>query len=222
MTVLTFDKLNLNEDDIFLSLGYNPASSGDEFMNIYRAISEEIERITIPRFNYVVSTDIQVGNSVLQFGKMQFNTGKVISEALKNAEYAALFIATTGIELDSYLNSIKQEGDIVREFISNAIAAEYAEATVREGLKCLQIEYSVKTVGNPYSPGYCGWNIREQRKIFSILPSDVCGVSLNESCLMSPVKSVSGIVAIGGEGVKAPYGCEICEMSNCYKNRAKI
>jgi hypothetical protein len=50
----------------------------------------------------------------------------------------------------------------------------------------------------PYSPGYCGWHITGQKRLFAFLNPERIGISLNESCLMSPIKSVSGVLVVGG------------------------
>ena len=76
-------------------------------------------------------------------------------------------------------------------------------------------------ITNRYSPGYCSWNIREQRGIFDLLPSDEIGVKLLPSFLMKPIKSVSGIIGIGKGKVPGPYMCDMCNMTNCLVKRAK-
>jgi hypothetical protein len=48
-----------------------------------------------------------------------------------------------------------------------------------------------------YSPGYCGWHISGQRKLFASLRPDDIGLRLNESCLMIPLKSISGVLVLG-------------------------
>ena len=63
-------------------------------------------------------------------------------------------------------------------------------------------------VSHPYSPGYCGWHVTQQKFFFSLLPEQPCGVRLSESSLMSPIKSVSGVIAVGERIVKRKYGCE--------------
>jgi len=42
-----------------------------------------------------------------------------------------------------------------------------------------------------FSPGYGKWDIREQQYVFQVLPGKDIGVSLTESCMMIPRKSVS-------------------------------
>ena len=72
-----------------------------------------------------------------------------------------------------------------------------------------------KKITNRYSPGYCGWDVAEQHKLFQLIPDNFCGVRLNESSLMNPEKSVSGIIGIGENVKYNPYTCRICDMKDC-------
>lgn len=76
-------------------------------------------------------------------------------------------------------------------------------------------------ISYPYSPGYCGWDISEQEKVFALLHPDPQVVRLNASCLMTPIKSVSGILGLGPEIRKQAYGCKMCGRRDCYKNRER-
>jgi hypothetical protein len=48
-----------------------------------------------------------------------------------------------------------------------------------------------------FSPGYCGWHISAQRKLFEALQPGKIGIELNKSYLMIPLKSVSGVIVTG-------------------------
>jgi hypothetical protein len=48
-----------------------------------------------------------------------------------------------------------------------------------------------------YSPGYCGWHVSGQRKLFDYLLPEEIGITLRESFLMQPLKSISGVVIAG-------------------------
>jgi hypothetical protein len=48
-----------------------------------------------------------------------------------------------------------------------------------------------------YSPGYCGWNLTGQRALFAALGPEEIGIHLTDSCLMEPVKSISGVMVMG-------------------------
>ena len=49
----------------------------------------------------------------------------------------------------------------------------------------------------PYSPGYCGWHVSGQGRLFGALCPEEIGIRLNASFLMQPLKSVSGVLVAG-------------------------
>lgn len=79
-----------------------------------------------------------------------------------------------------------------------------------------------KKITNRYSPGYCEWPLSGQRDLFAYIGDHPTGITINESCLMQPIKSVSGIIGIGDEVRKRSYGCDICNSTSCaYRNIRK-
>jgi hypothetical protein len=82
-----------------------------------------------------------------------------------------------------------------------------------------EMERNSLNITNRYSPGYCGWKVAEQQKLFKMFPADFCNISLTESMMMDPVKSISGIIGVGKDVIYNPYTCNLCNSSNClYKN----
>ena len=71
------------------------------------------------------------------------------------------------------------------------------------------------SITNRYSPGSCGWPVSDQQLLFSLFPDKYCGISLSDSSLMDPLKSVSGIIGIGRNVKKTAYTCDICDIENC-------
>jgi hypothetical protein len=74
-----------------------------------------------------------------------------------------------------------------------------------------------------FSPGYCGWNISAQRKLFDTLGPHKIGIALNKSYLMQPIKSISGVVISGEKKIfdfdDAFSFCQDCSTHEC---RARI
>ncbi len=94
--------------------------------------------------------------------------------------------------------------------------AEYAndllcQAALPEGLK----------VTNRVSPGYAGWDTAEQVRLFRLCPGEPIGVVLNESCVMTPAKSISWLVGLGPEARVDHYfaQCRRCWMRDCAYRR---
>ncbi len=76
-------------------------------------------------------------------------------------------------------------------------------------------------VTNRVSPGYGSWDVTEQRALFAICPGDPIGVSLNEACFMTPVKSISLLAAAGARAKVDHYfsQCARCWMRDCAYRR---
>ena len=95
-----------------------------------------------------------------------------------------------------------------------SIVVESAMDIIQEHLKLWMKEQGLKFT-NRYSPGYCGWELKEQSKLFGLLPENFCGISLSDSMLMKPIKSVSGIIGIGENVIYDQYTCNYCRDVNC-------
>ena len=70
-----------------------------------------------------------------------------------------------------------------------------------------------------YSPGYCGWHVSGQKKLFDYLKPERIGMKLRESYLMEPLKSVSGVIIAGKREIHIiednyPF-CSECETHSC-------
>ena len=70
-----------------------------------------------------------------------------------------------------------------------------------------------------FSPGYCGWHISAQRKLFEFLHPDEIGIGLGKSFLMTPLKSISGVIIAGAKEIFEfndvfPF-CGDCETHSC-------
>ena len=78
----------------------------------------------------------------------------------------------------------------------------------------------------PYSPGYCGWHVSGQRKLFAFLEPEAIGVTLNQSCLMQPLKSVSGVLVVGDAATHRFHPtyafCERCGTKQCRERMASV
>lgn len=207
---MTMSDISLDMDEIFASMGYpDPGSPAHEMKDMVDELLDRFQPVCHPQFHYIEST------------VEGLSPKGIIMKGLAGADKYLLFIATAGLEFQEEINKISAEGDIVKVYVADLIGSEIAEATVRECRKAIEADYPGVGVSNSYSPGYCGWVLSDQKEIFSRFKGETCGVSLNDSCLMYPIKSVSGIISVGAKVEKREYGCAICGRKDCYKNRLK-
>ena len=110
---------------------------------------------------------------------------------LEGCNRIILFAATVGIEIDRLIARYASLSP-TKSLLFQAIGAERIEALC----DLFNSEYS----GSRFSPGYGDLPIEMQKDIFAALdcPRRI-GLSLNESMLMSPSKSVTAIIGVSNE-----------------------
>lgn len=126
-----------------------------------------------------------------------------LPEIAEKAEGLALFAATLGDPVCRKINDLFRDNDAALGCMLDGIASERADSAAnllgQIFLESLLADGIVRTGARalPYSPGYCGWHITGQRKLFAFLDPGQIDIELNDSCLMSPLKSVSGVLVVG-------------------------
>ena len=211
---LSLEDLSLPRESIYAAMGYGDVLPDDGVRDLTETVLGQVLPLARPQYVYrIVPASVVDRYSILMDG-VTFRVGNIIGSYLEGMTEACVFVTSAGRAFDAYLQRVKGEGDILKEFVADAVGSCVAEACVDEIGRQLPSPHSL-----PYSPGYCAWNIREQRLLFPLLPEQPCGVTLGESCLMHPVKSVSGFFALGEHLVPQPYRCELCTNQGCYKKR---
>lgn len=191
-TILTHQELERLMENHHKSLGDDFSAETLEIASSFRTIRPSFEIL------FIDPQDVK------------FNFGGRVAAKLGGAEMYALFVATLGEEASEIINLFR--GDPFAYFAADHLASLYAESLanyVHEEIGSSATARGMK-FSNRYSPGYCGWRVSDQKLLFAAFPDSPCNVKLTEGSLMYPVKSVSGVVAIGGEVLFAPYGCETC------------
>jgi hypothetical protein len=76
-------------------------------------------------------------------------------------------------------------------------------------------------VTNRISPGYGGWDVAEQPRLFDLVSGAPIGVALNEACFMVPEKSITLLVGAGPDARVDHYfsQCARCWMAGCAYRR---
>jgi len=111
------------------------------------------------------------------------------------AERLALFAVTLGGPVSEKITSLFA----ARDFALAAMLDSAASAAADLAADALQQRYSTEAPGKTlrYSPGYCGWHVSGQRALFDFLQPERIGITLRESFLMEPLKSISGVLVTG-------------------------
>ena len=121
---------------------------------------------------------------------------------LQGSDGYLLCATTLGIAVDRRLKRLQME-DMAYAVVFDATAGVYVEHKADEFEKTLPY----KSLGYRFCPGYAGTPLEDNAKIAALVKASKIGISFLESGLMLPMKSMTGIVRIGGESRKSCKGC---------------
>lgn len=207
---LTYEDLQITLADAYEQMGYHGALPDEATQRETQAVVDDVRQWLRPQFCFFVVRELPA-----------FDMGKIILRQLRGSEAYALFMCTAGEEFETFQKRLKTEGDMVRVFIADALGSVIAEKCADQMENSLQL--SIDKLGwkhtNRFSPGYCGWHVSEQQKLFPLFDGHTCGITLTESSLMVPIKSVSGIIGLGKEVRRLDYTCGLCNFEKCYKRQ---
>jgi len=141
------------------------------------------------------------------------------------ADHLALFAVTVGQKVCDKISELFDSRDFALAAILDTVASEATEslgALAQQDYFDSLMEsnrISVESAVLRYSPGYCGWHISGQKKLFEVLAPEEIGIELTESFLMLPLKSISGVMIAGRKEIHCIDGtypfCDVCASKGC-------
>jgi len=151
-----------------------------------------------------------------------------LEHIIEEADSLALFAVTLGDAVSQHIGDFFAAGNPADGYILDQIASFAADELAQIAARRFAGHQDAGPASAvlPYSPGYCGWNISGQRALFANLEPDELGITLNDSCLMHPAKSVSGVLVLAPleahDFSPAFPCCASCTTLNCQERIASL
>jgi len=150
-----------------------------------------------------------------------------LEHVLDDAVSLALFAVTLGDQVSGRIAALFEVGELAEGYILDQVASFAADELADVAARRFQIDSERSDLAVlPYSPGYCGWHVSGQQALFAHLRPDEIGISLNDSCLMRPIKSVSGVLVLASVEAHdfnpAFPCCATCTTLNCQERIASL
>jgi hypothetical protein len=148
-----------------------------------------------------------------------------LADVFPKADGLALFAVTVGAAVSDRIGGLFDGSEFALGYLLDAAASAAADgaADYVERYYGRWLEEDGKLSGTSgvlrYSPGYCGWDISGQKRLFEYLKPEEIGITLRESYLMEPLKSVSGVIVAGPAEIHEfeltyPF-CRDCVTKSC-------
>jgi hypothetical protein len=206
-------------------LGYKEGEDRELVTSLIEEVLMESESVCNIKAEYLIYDNIEFVNSdkSLNINGINFEIMKIVFGQLKGSDSIAVFLCTAGEGIGVRSKQAMQERDLLKGYIYDVVGSVVVDAAadlMQDNLE-KSAGLSGKKITNRYSPGYCGWYVAEQHKLFRLVPDNFCGIRLTHSALMDPVKSISGIIGLGKKVRMNPYTCGLCEMKDCTYRRVR-
>ena len=142
--------------------------------------------------------DLSVDNQELRFADVTLHS-RDLGRNLEGCSQVVLLAATIGPQVDALIRR-HSSLDPVYASILQATGAMYIEELVdlvNSEIKKIAATQGLKTKPR-YSPGYGDVPLQVQKDFFRLLPCTRIGLTLMDTLIMAPEKSVTAFVGIGG------------------------
>lgn len=217
----TSDKINIDPKEILRYLGYGNNDADSAVTAVIEKCIAKIQpklycKACYDRFDLSTNAD-----GSLNLGFIDSDS-KNLSKNLKDCKEIIVFTATIGIETDRIIGKYSAVSPL------NAVVAQATGTAAIEAwcdILCRRFEKAEQSNGNylrpRFSPGYGDFPLTVQKRIFEVLDcSRKIGVTLTDSFLMMPSKSVSAIIGISKNNLNCTvHGCEMCNKTQCEYKR---
>jgi hypothetical protein len=217
-----FNELNITWAD-FQRIAPMETQGMEAFMDVLDEVFIWAESSIHAKGGYRILDVIHLEKESLVLEEAFFYIGKIITKQLRKSQKIIVFACTAGTGIRVEYEKQQKAGDLLKAFLIDTLGTVIVEKAMDKIHHEIESTFlkQVLHCSNRYSPGYCGWNVSEQHKLLKLLPLGYCGITLTESALMLPVKSISGIIGLGREMHRLPYTCSICTLEHCIYRQNK-
>lgn len=143
-------------------------------------------------------------------------TSRILRVNLENAHKIVVYALTCGTELENWSHTIS---DMIEQYWADTIKEKVLGLATGPFFERIKDCYALGHTGKMNPGSLEDWPISEQKGVFTLLgdTESSIGLTLTDSFLMLPVKSISGIIF----PTEANYeNCQLCPREACPGRRA--
>ncbi|WP_251441723.1 vitamin B12 dependent-methionine synthase activation domain-containing protein [Veillonella intestinalis] len=149
--------------------------------------------------------------------------GSSIREHLGNATKVYVMAVTLGEDVELRSAELFKDGNYTLGLLMDAAATAAVEQVANQVNEVIQQEAEkagYKTTWR-FSPGYGNWDLTVQKDLARIIGAEKINVSVTDSFLLFPRKSVTAIIGCmpNDEEVLTKRGCTSCAQVNCISRK---
>ncbi len=193
--------MELNIDEALRYLGVKDDPDGSLHVQM-TALAEELQRRIQPRFTWVMADKAALALP-----------GQTAERMLADCMQCAVLVCTLGAEFDLWVKR-EQLRDMARAAMLDALGSAWVESGCDAAEKVIHARFPGMHLTDRFSPGYGDLPLNVQPALMALAGASRIGVTVTDSLLMNPQKSVTAIVGIADRPQMARIrGCACCAMN---------
>lgn len=212
--------MNIREKEIYRYLGYRRQEPDARTVEIVKEVLSDLQQLISPK-NVMRKFSCRIDAERVYLTDEQTELkleSKDLATNLKDCDYVVLLAATLGNAPDKLMMRYEIT-NMAKAAVVQAVAAELIESYCNEVQEQLMEEWKMKHyfLRPRFSPGYGDLSLAYQKDFFEVLACEKrIGVTLTDTLLMLPTKSVTALIGITKHEVTCHVGkCHKCDKKDC-------
>ncbi len=213
--------IQINLDEALRYAGVRPPAPEDLRARA-EALSQMMRDKVTPRYTWRMSPLVHQENMPVLVAADILLPGRTADRMLADCDSAVVLVCTLGTPFDMLLRQTEAR-DMADALLLNGCGAAYVEAACDAAEREVAEHFPKKHLTDRFSPGYGDLPLSLQASLLSMTDaSRRLGVTLSDSCLMNPVKSVTAIIGLSDHPQQAKIrGCDFCTLrTRCQLRKA--
>ena len=193
----------LNRREVVRYLGGAGVSMNADMERLMDSCEQQLLDCARPKYLY----------QILSLPQDALTVGQDIQRHLEGCDKAAVMCATLGAEVDRLIR-VAQVRDMAQAVVLDAMASTAIEQVCTQVDEIIAAQNPERFMTFRFSPGYGDYPISLQRDFLRLLDAPrKIGLSLSESCLLVPAKSVTAVAGLSASPVpRRKRGCAVCNL----------
>ncbi len=214
---------NIDKENTLKYLAYGNHAPDDNILVLMNECEPLILDAVKPKYTYRTFDIESIKDELVKLKSCRLTlTGKDIVSHLHGCEKAVLLCVTVGADVDKLVRNV-QITDMAKAVIIDTMGSVAVEQVCDEIEKILHNEYSEYNMTWRFSAGYGDLPLEIQKDFIDVLDTQKkVGVTLLDSLLMTPSKSVTAIIGLSKNEInKTKRGCAACSLEDtcAYRKR---
>jgi hypothetical protein len=221
MPTQRFD-LTLELELVLRSQGGNPKRARPQLREICVAMTEQARPLLTPAVAYEIFDVLEVRHERLVISPRISLRSPRLAKILGGARQIAMAVCSIGPQLEEAVHAMFAAGQPVEATVLDGVGSAAVEELSQRACRMFEdiAHDHGLTASGPISPGEPDWPLEAQRDLLDLVAAEEIGVTLMDSYLMHPLKSLSMVVGIG-QNLSAGSSCEFCSLKDVCRYRER-